>query len=728
MRLTLRTLLAYMDDILEPSHAKEIGARVSENNVASSLIRRIRDVMRRRRIGSPEVAGPGSSPDANLVAEYLDNTLEPSVVADVEKVCLDSDTHLAEVAACHQILTIVLGEPVTVRPELRERMYALGAPADGTPIDASSVLSAAPPAAPVTPVAPPRPVVPEYLKRPPVLKRVGPWLVIAILLAAWVGFIVSDEAMRPRWLSRFFPASSSKEGDSRTLAQVDRGEKSRDGGREAATDTTPKTKADESGAEAVDALAATERNSTNTAAPEAPADDSSSVVTDASGSAVSDAAQAVAEDANPTTPPAEVTTTETTPPEPPQPNADLVEAVTAATTPDAPAPAAQPATPAPGVLYTASEGVLLCRPAGQAEWTVLPRRALLHPGDEVACPEPYVAEFSVTPPGATTAIADVILAGGGRAKMLASVPDTAVEFELNRGRLGFVRSSDEGAGKVSVGVTAGGNRTVFQLEKPETRCGLLVALPQPDGPPPHANPPAIVGTLFVVSGAVSFTNRSGTDVVAEAAPEWIEWTNPQATTYSALGTIPMWLDPDARPTASTRSYARSFEPEFGLDQPVRSSIAPVLDDRRPQISKLAAQTLALVDDVPDLILALSAEHEETRLAAIVGLREWVPQSPENSDILAAEVARGFREDEAETVLKLIWGLTPDEARQQATALQVVEWMGSMNVAIRELAFFQVHRITGKDLGYRPVNPEGQREAALARWRDHVKKHNGLIAP
>ena len=109
MRLTLRTLLAYLDDILEPAEAKEIGTKISESSYAASLVNKVKDVVRRRRISAPEVSGPGSTPDPNVVAEYLDNTLAPESVADLERVCLESDMHLAEVAACPNVYMKVGG-------------------------------------------------------------------------------------------------------------------------------------------------------------------------------------------------------------------------------------------------------------------------------------------------------------------------------------------------------------------------------------------------------------------------------------------------------------------------------------------------------------------------------------------------------------------------------------------------------------------------------------------
>ncbi len=125
MRLTLRTMLAYLDDVLDPADAQELGARISESEFASELVHRVRSSARKMRLSAPELEEQGVGAELNSVADYLDNVLPEEQLSEFEQVCLESDVHLAEVTCCHQILTLVLGEPAVIPDGLRERIYRL---------------------------------------------------------------------------------------------------------------------------------------------------------------------------------------------------------------------------------------------------------------------------------------------------------------------------------------------------------------------------------------------------------------------------------------------------------------------------------------------------------------------------------------------------------------------------------------------------------------------------
>lgn len=137
LNLTLRTLLAYIDDTLDPAETRELGEKVADSPVAQELIERIKRVIKQRGLIAPPADGSDDDVgDPNTVADYLNSTLDDEQVTKLELACMVdddatadevrvADARLAELAACHQILTLVLAEPVRVAPRANQRMYKL---------------------------------------------------------------------------------------------------------------------------------------------------------------------------------------------------------------------------------------------------------------------------------------------------------------------------------------------------------------------------------------------------------------------------------------------------------------------------------------------------------------------------------------------------------------------------------------------------------------------------
>ncbi|GAA5506013.1 hypothetical protein [Novipirellula caenicola] len=125
MRLTLRTLLAYLDNTLDPTDAESLRVKVAESSFAGQLVQRIRTNLAKPNLSAPAPDAVGPIEEANVISEYLDSTLSAEQISEIERACLESDQQLAEAAACHQILTLVLGKTAEVSPELRQRIYAL---------------------------------------------------------------------------------------------------------------------------------------------------------------------------------------------------------------------------------------------------------------------------------------------------------------------------------------------------------------------------------------------------------------------------------------------------------------------------------------------------------------------------------------------------------------------------------------------------------------------------
>lgn len=726
MRLTLRTLLAYLDDILEPSQAKEIGSKINESTYASELVKRIKEVMRRRRLTSPDVAGSGAGVDANAIGEYLDNTLPPETVADIEKICLDSDVHLAEVAACHQILTLVLGEPVEIQPNSRERMYALGA-ADAAQMAGPSSVFKQP-----KPEAPPKPgrngstakptakqesrdfnaTLPDYLKPNPIWKRILPVAGVMLVLGVWIGLILSD--------ATFFPPDDSA-GESAKNEGVEPSDPNNN--MVVAAKTTPKSEtapkvAPKQIEPAVPATPAT--------VPEKMPD-----ATGIDAVPPPDAPNTTPAPNNPTPPaPAPVPNTPSTS-DPNTPNT----APTPNTTPSPPRPgtAADPnslsTVEAPKehpINYTTGEGIAIRRNADGKQWSVLAPRSLVFAKETTAIPHPYSGTFNIDDVSAAFKFL-----GGSRFISLGPDDNSQAGFDLDQGRLliATIDSEAEEFSPIVVRLQCDSDVWYVELSEPMTLVGVEMMPRMAEGPAPRFGRDTYAARLLVKSGAARITAANMEPVAVMANQQFllrVPGMAADAARISEPALLPGWTDLEAKPSSSVRRYAALFEKEFDRSESVEFSVATLIDDPRPRIAELAVQCLALTDNVKVLAQALGSEHEEGRAAAVAGLRLWMVSTPQANERLQAALQLRYVRNDGETIQRLLWGFSDTDLRKQAISMQLVDWLDSPEIAIRELAFFHIERLTGRDMGYRPLAPSIQRNPATGRFRSYIDEKGALI--
>lgn len=125
MRLTLRTLLNWINENYSEEDAKRVALKVNESELAKALKGQIEEVLRLPGLAAPMVLDGTPLGNANSSAEYLDNAMPSAKTPEYEKFCLHSEVILGEVASCHRILSRVLLQAQDISPELRERLCGL---------------------------------------------------------------------------------------------------------------------------------------------------------------------------------------------------------------------------------------------------------------------------------------------------------------------------------------------------------------------------------------------------------------------------------------------------------------------------------------------------------------------------------------------------------------------------------------------------------------------------
>jgi hypothetical protein len=752
MRLTLRTLLAYLDDILDPADHEELGQKIAESEFASALVHRTRDVVRRLRLGAPQLTGREMGLDPNTVAEYLDNTLPAERVADFERVCLESDVHLAEVASCHQILALVLGEPAEVDPETRARMYQIAAqPTAAT--DGSAVT--APPDeqtgfAGVTPSyqngnkpkTRRRPEVPDYLRassRSRSRRIIAAALVLVVAVALAWAFVWPWPFDAQQLGQSDGPAPQAP--DASTGAPSETPDMPGEAVQPQPNEFQPdELEPDQSAGDDPDQIESTPPvDPSPEEAEPAPAD--TALPVDPGQEPAVDPDVQLPEQGTPLVNPVEPQGD--APPEPdPQPSSDVVPAVpdvgataaadTAANvTPLAPTPgdvptddadAADPPTPGGaaedmgdrvGVYSGSDKDVLLRYRSSERQWY------RVGPGEVIESGQTLLALPAFRPSVTLVSGAVMQMAGGTQARISLTDASGPPQVTIDYGRVVLLNAGRPGSqvvlqlGEHTRRIDFGGSPATVAIE---------LNRPLLPGVNPASTSAPVEVNVVAVSGGFQWQNDQQTIEVEAPA----QWSIPGGAPAPLTGELPEWVSGEQL-SASDRLAWTALEDALALDRSANLSLSELVDRRRLEIRSLAARSSVHIGQFKPFIRALNdTDQRAVWPQHIETLREALALSP----AVAAEVRQALQEErgaDGETLYRMLWGYSREQAEQGALT-QLIDYLEHDRLDMRVLAFWNLKELTGIRLNYYPYSTQLERQAAVQAWRRRLESGELAIQP
>lgn len=705
MRLTLRTMLAYMDDILEPADAHDVGKKIEESEFATGLMHRMRDVTRRLRVGAPKLHGRGLGLDANTVAEYLDNTLPSERVADFEKVCLESDVHLAEVTAAHQILALVLGEPAEIEATGRQRMYRLPTDAEASPRRDGA--TQAPEAARQKRRKKKRRKVevPDYLREPAEPqrgRRLMPALLVLLLAVAAAAGGYTWWKNRPDQL-----AAVGEGGD------VNAGPTQNDANSVPSAPTNgDRANTENAGDGAQDSATADGAPIESSTKPEVSSEEpDQEPATDSATSGDADRAAPKPDDAD-------EASSEPSPNEPPAANAK--RATRSSTKPRAADPDAaeddggDAVATGDSVGRLISEHEVLVRLPGKKARRV-PARGTVYAGETLIALPAYRPSV-VLASGIT-----VQLYGGAQAGFTALDADGVPEIRLDWGRLVMLSAARPA---MKVRLRAGKQVGVITFGQEDAVLAVEVSHKPPDGSDPETEAVPALVDLYVASGEVAWQGEKGRQQAIRGKAHWPLGRGDPAAGKKAEE-LPVWIEANDS-TPMERRAAAAVDDYLHLEKPVVPALVELLAHRLEENSILAIQSLALLGQFEPLVPLLN-DPTRRRLDNndIVSLRAAVVRGPET----AAQVRKAFEavrgQKHGDELYRMLWGYSPEQLEEGAAA-QLIEWLSHEELDYRVLSFWNLHHITGFGYLYKPEATEIKRRTPVQRWRQKLEA--GLIVP
>jgi hypothetical protein len=725
MRLTLRTLLAYLDDVLNPGEAEQLRQRIEESEFASTLVQRIRHTVRRLRLSAPKIDGRGLGFDPNSVAEYLDSTMSAERVADFEKVCLESDVHLAEVAACHQILAKVLSEPAQVPDELRARIHALPSHVPpppphaegGTPSQNGAATDSvtAPPvtvppvaaAATVPPVERPKPQVPDYLKPEP-KRPAGVWGALALLgaIAAAVLFFLPPLNQYNPLLKN--PANNPEIAQNDATTSPDN---------EPVVDETPREDSEMLAAPAPDE---DEPPVEKTASQGKTKDSGGDIEPAAFGPALS-----VEKEKMPEKPDVAVAVNDRATEvveKPVKPATDEMPEETKPVTPAPETPAPEPApveapTPPPALgaelgRFISDETLLATFDEPSHNWMRVPARSLIVDGQRCVSLPVYRPQIALSSGVQITMVGETTLQFGRATDR--EIP----RLTLESGRL-LLHSI--ALPNVKTELNLDGIRGTLTLDTADSEAAIQVYGYLPPGGDPLLGDNFAVAHIFSVNGTVTW-QQEGREPVTLKTNHMEELIADEAARRRGPIRLPAWIDPRNTSTLD-RDAAKLIEPLLTPDRPLVLALRELATHRRLDVRVHVARCLAYLGQYEALVRQLSQEEYRSYWMRQDGhidmLRRQIARGGLIAERMQEELVEVRGERDGQAIFRLLQGYSEQQLLAGA-ADTLVQALAHPNMDIRVLAIDNLNRITGATHLYNAaLSPEKSRPRIL-KWQELLK--------
>lgn len=769
MRLTLRTLLAYLDHTLEPQDEAILREKVETSAIAGGIIQQIESATANDRLVPPSPDAVGPTTDANVIGEYLDSTLPMESIADVERQCLESPAHLAEVAACHQILAKALGEPAVVTPELRRSIYALGNQENAVANDLPDNKTDVGPDLHATLKAATKVIRKNHGPNSEYEPNdaVGATTTIAASDTDYGGNQNTQRSEKSDGATSSGSQKDSKlqvaKAGDRTRAQLEAIGPLLSGGRPSRVVPYLVTLALMAAfllifAKAVQPLFQSERRDSLAQRDDDTAEADDSLQSAEQESLVPPVVPTTEPDAtgqpepavqpNPTSPeitPSETTPTQAPPAEVPSTNVDQQESPPALTPAPTVAPAAMldaaeqetPGTndaldallPGPRRIGVVQDdgGLLMTQDPETGQWNRVTTSTPVTAGDVFVCGPTFRARITLLQGGEL----DVV---GPAAFRLDQLVDTTsgngrTFLTVDFGRMTLLATKPELS--VSVASPAGSGR--LTLPRVSAAAALVVDFQRPAGSD-ALNPTTSQPLLQLVSvqdtvlwRAANSTNPAESPKDVELATrQWLLVSGSEVIANQSLASAPSWFDPTTNGTNAASTEAKKGLVEF-LDgsKPLELQLREAVSFRREDVAALAARSLLSLG-MPDVFFGPSGvlnrgEQRQYWPNLIVELREFVDRGPLSAQmvIVAAQQLEG--DESSAKVWRLLAGFSPQQLERGGDE-ELVKMLSDPAMSIRVIASETLRQISGTSLGYRADNePASRRNANLDRWRARLNR-------